>query len=46
MKKTLSARQYSFKELTQFSSENKELDSPASNIDSFLTRQAVLVPFT
>jgi hypothetical protein len=43
---TLSVRQYSFQQVTQFSSGNKVLDPPASNNDSFLTKDTVLVPFT
>jgi hypothetical protein len=44
--KTLSGRQYSFKEVTQFSSGNKVGHFLASNTYSALTRDAVLVPFT
>jgi hypothetical protein len=44
--KTLNGRQYSFKEVTQFSLQKKVLDPPAPNIHLSLTREAVLVPFT
>jgi hypothetical protein len=44
--KTMEARQYSFHKLTQFSQGNIVLDPPASNTDSFLTREIVLLLFT
>jgi hypothetical protein len=44
--KKLSGRQCSFKQVTQFSTQNKVLDPSASNIHHSLTRDAVLVPFT
>jgi hypothetical protein len=42
--KTLRGRQYSFKQLTQFTMLNRELDPLASNIKDSLTRVAVLLP--
>jgi hypothetical protein len=44
--KTLSGRQYSFQQVTPFSSGTKVLDPTPSKIDSFLTRDTVFVPFT
>jgi hypothetical protein len=43
--KTLSGRQYTFEEVTQFPSQNKVIDTPVSNIHLSLTRHAVVVPF-
>jgi hypothetical protein len=44
--KTLSDHKYSFHKLTQFSQGNKVLEPPASNIDGFLIRDKVFLPFT
>jgi hypothetical protein len=42
----ISDGKYPFQKLTQFSLLNTVLDPPASNIDSFLTRDTVLLLFT
>jgi hypothetical protein len=44
--KTLSGSQYYFKQVTEFSLQNKVLDPPTSTIHLSLTRDEVLVPFT
>jgi hypothetical protein len=44
--KTLRRRQYSFKQLTQFTMMNKVLYPLASNINDSPTRATVLLPFT
>jgi hypothetical protein len=44
--KTLTGRQYSFKQLTQITVLNKMLDPLASNINDSLSRATVLLPFT
>jgi hypothetical protein len=44
--KTLRGRQYSIKQLTQFTVLGKVLDRLASNINDSLTRDTVLLPFT
>jgi hypothetical protein len=36
--KTLNGKQYSFLKLNKFSQGNNVLDAPASNVDSFLSR--------
>jgi hypothetical protein len=44
--KTLRGKQYSFKELTEFTILNKFLDPLPSNIGNCVTRATVLLPFT
>jgi hypothetical protein len=44
--KTLRGRQYSFHMLTPSSERKKALDPLSSNIDSFLTRDTEVVPFS
>jgi hypothetical protein len=44
--KTLTGRQYSFQKETQFSKGNNVLNPPAANINGFLTRYTLLLPFT
>jgi hypothetical protein len=44
--KTLTGRQYSFQKETQFSKGNNVLHLLASNINSFLARYTVILPFT
>jgi hypothetical protein len=43
--KTLRERQSSFQKKTQFSQGNNVLDLPTSNIDGFLTRDTIFLPF-
>jgi hypothetical protein len=44
--KALIGRQYSFKEVSKFSLENKMLHHPASNIDAFVSGATALLLFT
>jgi hypothetical protein len=44
--KNLRGRPYSFKKFIQFSQGNMLLHHPTHNIEAFLTRGSLLVPFT
>jgi hypothetical protein len=44
--KNLRGRPYSFKKLIPFSQGNMVVDHPARDVDAFLTRETLFVPFT